>query len=310
MPPEGDLRLGGAWTPRQRLKNDLIFLLARGALGLARRLPPPALGLACQGIGWLAWAALPQARRRVARNLTLALGPRTPPSSRVFLGLAGSLEDTLLLLRGGPAAGDRLRLPAPALRVFQEALGQGKGVLLATAHLGPWERLGAVLREAGLPLVTVARESYDPRFNDLYRELREGRGLRVLYRGAPGFVAALRRALRDNQVVGMPMDLGGRGVRTLPVPMLGGELPLALGPAELALRTGAALVFATPTPAPGGLEVQAERVPLEKDAMWVTLRLGALLEKRLRAWPWSWPWMHRDLAAPEASLLPGPGEDR
>ncbi|MCS6899642.1 MAG: hypothetical protein RMJ98_05370, partial [Myxococcales bacterium] len=161
MAPEGDLRLGGAWSPRQRLKNDLIFWLARGALKLAQKLPEPALIRACRGLGWLAWAALPQARRRVARNLALAFGSPAPPSSRVFLALADSLADTLLLLHGGPAMGKRLRLPDAALHAFQKALEQGKGVVLATAHLGPWERFGAVLREAGLPLTTVARESYD-----------------------------------------------------------------------------------------------------------------------------------------------------
>lgn len=312
MRPEGaaDVRLGGTWSPAQRRKNDVIHWLARGALGLARRLPERALGRACGALGWLGWATMGAARRRVARNLALAFGEGAPPSSRVFLALAGSLEDTLLLLRGGAAGGGRLRLPEGSLAVFRDALAEGRGVLLATAHLGPWERLGAVLCEAGLPMATVARESYDPRFNELYRELREGRGLRVLYRGAPGFVAALRRALRDNQVVGMPMDLGGRGVRAVSVPLLGGELPLALGPAELALRTGAALVFATPAPGEGGLVVQAERVVVEGDARAVTARLGALLEARLRALPCPWPWMHRDLRDPDPSLLPGRGKGR
>jgi len=108
----------------------------------------------------------------------------------------------------------------------------------------------------------------------------------------------------------MPMDLGGRGVRVVSVPLLGGELPLALGPAELALRTGAALVFATPAPGEGGLVVQAERVVVEGDARAVTARLGALLEARLRALPCPWPWMHRELRGPDPCLLPGRGKGR
>lgn len=297
MPPDAsrDLRLGGRWSPWQRRKNDLIFALAQGALKAARRVPGPVLAWGCRGLGWASWLLLGSARRRVSRNLRLVFGATAPPSFRVFLALAGLLEDTLVLLRGGTASGERLRLTEEARGVFLEALREGRGVILATAHLGPWERLGAVLCEAGLPMATVARESYDPRFDALYRELREGRGLRVLYRGAPGFVAALRRALRANQIVGMPMDLGGRGVRVQAVPFFRGELPLAVGPAELARRTGAALIFATAAPGARGLEVRAERVACGENSQQVTRSLGRLLEVRLKEMPLPWPWMHRDL---------------
>lgn len=237
---------------------------------------------------------LSEARQRVTRNLQVALGAAAPSSLRVFLALAALVEDTLLLLRGGEASGARLCMTAEALQVFQTALQEGHGVILATAHLGPWERLGAVLCEAGLPMMTVARESYDPRFDELYDELRERRGLRVLYRGAPGFVAALRRALRANQVVGIPMDLGGRGVRVQEVPFFGVQWPLARGPAELSKRTGAVLIFATAVPGTHGLEVRAERVPCEEPNL-ATRHLGKLLEARLREMPLPWPWMHREL---------------
>jgi KDO2-lipid IV(A) lauroyltransferase len=305
MPPDPahDLRLGGSWTRWQRRKNDVIFAVATGALRAAGALPPSWLRGACALLGLTAWVLLGNLRRRTARNLQRAMGKNRPSSGDIFLALAGSLADTLLLLRGEEAR-SRLEVPAGALEVFEEGLAGGKGVILATAHLGPWERLGVALVEAGLPLTTVARGSYDPRFDALYRRLREERGLRVLYRGAPGFGAGLVRALKGNRVVGMPADLGGRGVRTQGVPFLGGRLPLAVGPAELAHRTGAALVVATPGPGERGLRVHAERLELGGDAVQTTLRLGAMLEARIRALPGPWPWMHLDLGEQALPVAP------
>ncbi len=294
LAPRPDVRLGGTWTPAQRRKNDLIFALARSALGLARAMPDGLLDASCAALALGAWAALGRERRRADAHLRRALGSTSPGSRAVFRGLGSSLADTVRLLRGDPAIGPRLGFPDEARRVFTDALAAGRGVVLATAHLGPWERLGAALVEAGLPVVTVARESYDPRFASLYEELRERRGLRVLYRGRPGFPVAVVRALRSNRVLALPMDLGGRGVRTVDAPLLGGVWPLAVGPAELALRTGAALIVATPMPGLDGTpRVEAERIALDPgDAHALTLRIGERLERRLRAWPERWPWMH------------------
>jgi Kdo2-lipid IVA lauroyltransferase/acyltransferase len=302
---ERDLRLGGRWTPRQRLKNDAIHAAASAALMLVPSLPGPARRGACALLADAAWLLWRAGRARVARNLALALGPAAPSSRQVFRGLAGMLDDTLSLLGAAPAAGGGLVFPDGDRETLSRAISAGKGVVLATAHLGPWERLGALLVEHGVPLATVARRSYDPRFDALYERLRERRGLKVIYRGAPGSTRALVRALRAGMVVGFPMDMGGRGVRTLPCPWPGGALPIALGPAQLALRTGAEVVVVTPAPAPHcpstppRLRIRVERIALERfargDAEALTLALGKLLGDRVRALPTLWPWMHLDL---------------
>ncbi|MFX8535407.1 hypothetical protein ABTM11_20295, partial [Acinetobacter baumannii] len=90
--------------------------------------------------------------------------------------------------------------------VFREALRGGRGVVFITAHLGPWERMAAVLVEAGFPVATVARESYDPRYTALYERLRAPRGVRSIYRGAPGAGRAIARELARGGAVGFLVD--------------------------------------------------------------------------------------------------------
>jgi KDO2-lipid IV(A) lauroyltransferase len=175
--------------------------------------------------------------------------------------------------------------------------------------------VAASLVAAGVPLTALARESYDPRFTQLYRELREARGLRVVWRSAPGSAAGIVRALRRGGVLGIPMDLRSR-VPACEAPFLGHAAPTAIGPARLALRTGAAVVVGTAAPGPGGsLVVTATRIPtcgLAPDttgAAALTARINDELSSRILALPAAWVWMHErwPLGAgltPQSHLVP------
>lgn len=293
--PPRDRRLGQAWTPAQRWKNDLLYACASVALAAGGRLGARArrgLGRLLGDVVWLTWRA---GRTRIGDNLAIAIpgGAITPRA--VLRGLGEGLADTVGLAFGEAPT---LALGDEDAAVLARALGEGRGVVYATAHLGVWEAMGHVLAARGFRVATVARESYDPRFDRLYARLREAHGVRALYRGAPGFATALLRALRAGTVVGFPIDLAGRGVRAVSVPWFGVSLPTPIGPAELALRTGAAVVVATPTPDDrGGTRLWIERVStVDHDAPSLTRELARRLADRVAAMPTGWPWMARDLA--------------
>jgi len=191
-------------------------------------------------------------------------------------------------------------------------------VVFASAHLGPWERVAASLVAAGYPLVALARESYDPRFSELYRRLRHGQGVRVIWRAAPGAAASILRTLRRGGMLGVPMDLRSR-VPSCDVPFLGHAAPTPIGPARIALRSGAPVVVGTAAPGPGGrIVVTATRIasadlsphalepapPAERAwrggsapaaeaaALELTARINAELSRRILAMPDAWVWMH------------------
>ena len=291
-----DRRLGETWTRTQTWKNDALYALAMVALGATGRLGARwrrRLGRLVGDVVWLGW---PAGRALVARNLAVALPGSSVSARAVLRGLGETLADTVGLARG-EAPG--LVLRDDDARVLESAVAEGRGVVYATAHLGSWEAMGPLLAARGLAVATVARESYDARFDRVYSRLREAHGVRALYRGAPGFATALVRALRAGTVVGFPMDFAGRGVRAVPAAWFGVPLPTPVGPAEVALRTGAAVVVATPTRDPGGPEtLSIERVATEgHDAGTLTSELARRLSRRIEAMPTAWPWMARDLAA-------------
>jgi KDO2-lipid IV(A) lauroyltransferase len=297
-----DVRTGGRWSPAQRVKNDALWAAATLAIAVVRFLPVAALRSLGRALGLLAHA-LAWGPRRVARgNVARVLPHLTPAENRAlvrrcFAAAGEHLGETVALLgAGGPPP---LPLAPEAIELIDEARREGRGVVFVSAHLGPWERVAASLVAAGVPLVTVARESYDPRFTRLYERLRSSRGVKVVWRSHPAVALRMVRTLRAGGVLGIPMDLRSR-VASADIPFLGHLAPTAIGPARLALRTGAAVVVGTVAPSaavddPSGHHVvTVTRIPTSAltDAHTLTARLNEELSRRILRWPEGWLWMH------------------
>ncbi|MBX3231737.1 MAG: lysophospholipid acyltransferase family protein [Labilithrix sp.] len=285
-----DVREGARWSWGQRIKNDAIYMLAMGALAIAERIPPRAAVWVGRWVGLAAWAAGARARRVAIANVARVL-PGVDAGSfvrRVYRALGERLGEAVAAL---DPARPLVALPfVPGARAcLDDAIAEGRGVVFASAHLGPWERVAATLVAAGVPLTVVAREPYDPRFGRLYDRLRGARGVKTVYRGADGAGVRLVRVLRRGGVLGMPMDLASR-VPSVTAPFLGAPAPTAVGPARLALRTGAAVVVGAATP--DGIHFERIVVAPDDDEVALTARINDALSARIRAWPEAWPWMH------------------
>jgi Kdo2-lipid IVA lauroyltransferase/acyltransferase len=297
-----DLREGEAWTAPQTLKNGLLFFAARAALGLLAPLPASWLRALGRALGRLLYFSLRGTRRLVEHNLARAL-PRLTAEERgaiargVYVELGGHLGDTVALLSPRHALAP-LPIHPRSRKILDSALAEGKGVVFVSAHLGPWERVAGSLVAAGIPLTTLAREGYDPRFTKLFEKLRQKLGVEAIYRGSPGAPVRIVRALRRGRLLGAPMDLESR-VPSVVCPFLGSPARTAVGPARIALRTGAAVVVGTVAPAgAGGLQITATRLdttghdggPEGERAL--TMALNEELSRRIRAFPTGWVWMH------------------
>jgi KDO2-lipid IV(A) lauroyltransferase len=305
-----DLREGGTWTRAQRLKNDAIVVLLRATLAVVVPLPRAILRRLGQAVGLFAFFALPWLRRGARANFARAL-PDVPPRTaqvalrRAYLSLGAHLGDALASLDPRrplvplPVSNDALQLLVRARE--HEAPGQARrGVLFASAHLGPWERVAATLVARGVPMTVLARETYDPRLASIYERLRAGRGVSAIYRGHPGAPMRIARTLRTGGVLAVPMDLRSR-VPSVEVAFLGQPTQVPVGPARIALRMGAAVVVGTVAPDPaerGGLVITCTEIdtadlqPDDAGERELTARLAKELSNRIRALPEQWVWMH------------------
>src|SRR5580693_5730318 len=105
-----DVREGAAWTPRQRLKSDVLHALVKGALAVVARLPRGAVDVLCRALAVFAWAVLGRERALCRARLEAGLGSAVSGARvRAAFRAAGAvLADTLALLDPGERAGRTL----------------------------------------------------------------------------------------------------------------------------------------------------------------------------------------------------------
>jgi len=221
------------------------------------------------GAGWALVCRLPEG---VARTLFTAIADviwlRRGPSVRRYEAtlrpvLAPAVTDTELrtLTRAGLRSYLRywceaFRLPATdaetvVARVvttgeehLRSALAEGRGVVCSLPHMANWDHAGAWMVATGERFTTVAERLKPATLFDRFVAYREKLGMEVLAAADPDVFAVLSARLREGRVVALvaDRDLSARGIE---VTMGTGRTRMPVGPAALALRTGAALLPTT-----------------------------------------------------------------
>jgi KDO2-lipid IV(A) lauroyltransferase len=278
-------------------------LAYRSLAATCRLLPLEPLRLAAAGAGALAWWFDARGRRIVARNLAHFIpapcaDARGRAVRRNYQYFAQMLVESLRLDRIPPGAlgPGRLALVDP-WKVFAAGPLAGAAILV-TVHAN-WELALAAVHRLGLAseVDAIALSQGDPEIDLLFHRSRSAVGGRsLLFDRAP--LAALR-ALKAGRVVGIiaDRDYSGSGLR---VPFAGEDLSMPLGPAALAVQTGApvvplllarrgpsrlALVVGRPLRPDPGLAKEAQVVAL-------TTRLAAVLARFIHAAPAQWIAFH------------------
>jgi KDO2-lipid IV(A) lauroyltransferase len=121
------------------------------------------------------------------------------------------------------------------------ALAQGRGVVMFLGHLGNWDHAGAWSTTQLAPVTTVAERLRPEELFEQFLGFRRRLGMTILpLTGGSDVFRTLTRTLRDGGFVPLlaDRDLSGGGVE---VELLGEPARVAVGPAALALGTGAAL---------------------------------------------------------------------
>lgn len=194
------------------------------------------------------------------------------------------------------------------LQLIQDALGEGKGAILITAHIGNWERMAHYFALNGIPLSVIARDANDQVSNQVVNRTRHSQGVEVYPRGT-----AARRVLRDlqkNRCVGILPD---QNAQQAFVPFFGIPAGTVLGPAMFHLHTGAPILTTfCIEKEDGSYEVKVARLELpertgdrEKDAAAIMERINLAIEQIVREYPEQWLWLHdRWRSARKEGLIP------
>lgn len=188
--------------------------------------------------------AVPEVRRRVVRNLRRIHGRR-----RVLRDQLEALE-TLANYAScfAEAIASEREDAEPRVTVHGEArltaaLERG-GVVIVTAHIGPWELTAQQLgRALDAEVMLVMQREPNTEAGELQDYHRSERGLKVLHVGAhPTDALPLIAHLKQGGVAAMQLDRVPPNGRVLEVPLFGEPFAAPEGPFRLASLSGALIV--------------------------------------------------------------------
>lgn len=288
--------------PLKRLKRWLRYWAIRLAASMLALLPIRFASRLGAAFGALAFHVAPGERRKALESLSIAF-PQQSKSERwslareTFRHLGRCMFELVCVrqLDANPEA--FIDWPASERAVLDAALAREKGVVFVSGHVGNWELLARRVALAGYPCQTIAKETSDPRLTEYVDSFRASAKLKAIWRGRPGAAKDMLRALKRGEILGLLIDQD-TNVQSVWVPFFGRLAKTPRAAADLALRTGAALMlgYCQRDEQTGRYVLRMHELsidaPLDTPES-VTARLTAHIEAAIRLHPAQWVWMHR-----------------
>jgi KDO2-lipid IV(A) lauroyltransferase len=270
----------------------------RAAIKLLRVMPVSLARALAAGAGTIAWGLQKDRRETLLKNLSYTAPDRSPAqrrrlARRTFRNLAVT-------------AVDQFRLPSierGELRALFEIRGwehvessqaRGKGTIIVTAHLGPYELASACVASQGYKIHGMV-EDLDPSLLEALTAYRAATGMQIV--NMKHGLRAAYRVLGQNELLALVADRAiGDARGAVEVPFAGGVRPMPTGPAVFAQATGAAIVtaFASFNPAGTPRYLMEFDPPLyaegrdEADRMRLMARIVERMEAAIRRNPDQW----------------------
>ncbi|MFC2103209.1 lysophospholipid acyltransferase family protein [Bacteroidota bacterium] len=183
--------------------------------------------------------------------------------------------------------------------IIKDKYDEQKGVMLLSAHFGNWEYVAAsVSLQLNIPFSIVIKPQRNPFVTRWMNKARTKWNNRIVPLGIS--IRQIYQALKDKQIVAMVADQRGPENSTK-VNFFGRSISVHTGPAVLALRVGAPLLygicvrqkdysyrtemFLIPVDDVGGNQEEKIRV--------ISQRHMTHLESYIRKYPEQWLWMHK-----------------
>ena len=174
------------------------------------------------------------------------------------------------------------------------ALAKGKGIIVITAHYGPFDHIVQSAAYRGYDVTIPVEELKDKRLLDLMLHLRSSQGLHFVPLGSASTLRTIIQALKSNKIIVLTADRGSQGQKSN-VSFFDAEAELPNGAVTLAQRTGAELIgaFAIRT---SPTRIQLQCVPItatmteeqRRDSAYVLRKVSETMQEFIRAHPEQW----------------------
>ncbi|MYA39460.1 MAG: hypothetical protein F4035_04510 [Acidimicrobiia bacterium] len=240
----GSAPFRGGLPTTEAVKSRLAYWGVRAASGFMRIWPLWVVQPLGGAAGVVASLLLPRRRRMAGRHagrtgLEEKSGSRSRAVRKMFASYGQYWGESLW---AAPRNVRRMagRFDLDGFEVLENALDDGKGVVVVLPHLGNWEMAGAAVWDMDVEVVAVAENLANSYIRDWFSRMRGLTGISVVF-ARRGILGELEKKLDSRTAVCLPSDrdLSGRGI---PVQFFGEETTLPAGALLLGIRSGRPVV--------------------------------------------------------------------
>jgi lauroyl/myristoyl acyltransferase len=283
---------------RRQVVGYAVYLVYRLMHAVCPKLPTRSGRRVFQAAGRLLFALAPGMRARVAANQAQVLGrplddPLVQASTReAFAGYARYWFDTFNVLSWSD---QRIleAFPFDALDLVEKALAEGKGVVIGLPHMGNWDVAGKAMAIRLAPVVSVAEHLHPEPLFELFLRHRAELSMDIVDLAGEHVGRQLTQQLERNRIVALvaDRDLSGGGTE---VEMFGRVRRMPVGPAMLAISSGAPLLAAPIVTTPRGWSLRFHTVSADRtgrrrdDVVALTRALATEFERGIASSPSDW----------------------
>lgn len=259
------------------------------------------------GAGWvlgnLYYLIIKKQRERAVAQMMPALGLGEKEARQLvrksFVNLARNVLEILYMPALKNKENFQRFVEIEHLERMQEAIAEGKGVVVLTGHVGTWEWLSAAFTMNGLPVTAIAKPQPNIQYTNALDDLRKTINVQIFSRGTSELMAAAR-ALKAGKILGFLADQDGGPGGAL-IDFLGRPAATPMGAAVFARKFHAPVIPAFILRQPDGKhkvlvgEVMRyeDTGDTDKDLYDFTVRMTRILEQVIRENPTQWLWFQK-----------------
>ena len=274
------------------------YYVAAGLMSALRYLPLNAAFGVAKAATRLLDTAIPKLRRVAIINLSFAFPDldetgRNQIADGVFQNV-GRLLLTLARFPDMTASNISRWIQYEGLENYIQGKEQGRGILVATAHLGNWELSAFAHALMTEPMNVMVRPLDNPLIDRIVEERRTRSGNRLLFK--KDAARAVIRALKKNEAVGILIDQNTTPAEGIFVNFFGKLACAGSAFVKLAHHTKAAVIpgFALWDDATKRYVLRFyPEVKMTDDEAADTQRIHSQFEAIIRQHPEQWMWIHR-----------------
>ena len=187
----------------------------------------------------------------------------------------------------------------PNKELIETKFKEEKGVILLSAHFGNWEYVAAsVALQLNIPFSVVVKTQRNPYVSDWMNKVRTRWNNDVVSLGLS--IRKIYQTLKEKKIVAMVADQRGPQ-ESIKVEFFGRKVSVHVGPAVLALKTGAPILCGIPVRQKDYSyklvmhEISKDNLPEDNEEKIIELsqRHTSYLESFIREYPEQWLWMHK-----------------